>query len=248
MLSFGRPFSVLATIDSTNNYAMQMVHARLAKHGAAWFAEEQTTGKGQRGKAWASNKGENILLSVVAEPRFLSPVNAFWLTAAVANGVCNFVKTFAGNETSIKWPNDIYWRDRKAAGILIETLIRAGEWQFAVIGIGLNVNQASFPEHLTKAVSLRQITGKQFDAIELAKELCGFMESSYRQLENGGQDMVIQQYNEQLYKRNQEVRFKGREGIFTALVKGVTNDGLLEIERNGKGQTLAWGSFEWIIE
>lgn len=248
MLSFGRPFSILASIDSTNNYAMQMVHARLAKHGAAWFAHEQTVGKGQRGKTWVGNKGENIALSIVAEPHFLSPANSFWLTAAVANGVCNFVKSIAGDETSIKWPNDIYWRDRKAGGILIETLIRAGKWQFAVMGTGINVNQVNFPPQLNKAVSLRQITGKQFDTVELAKELCGFIEAGYKELENGGQALVMQQYNEQLYKRKQEVRFKDDDGTFTAFVKGVTSEGLLDIDRNGNGQTLAWGTADWIIE
>ncbi|MBX3257998.1 MAG: biotin--[acetyl-CoA-carboxylase] ligase [Chitinophagaceae bacterium] len=248
MLSFGQPFSILATVDSTNNYAMQMVHARMAKHGAAWFAEEQTVGKGQRGKAWVGNKGENIALSVVAEPHFLSPVNSFWLTAAIATGVCDFVKMIAGQETMIKWPNDIYWRDRKAGGILIETLIRAGKWQFAVIGTGININQVSFPEGLRNVVSLRQITGTQFDVVELAKKLCGFLEKSYSLLQNGQQELVLQQYNDHLYKKDQLVRFKSGGEYFSATVKGVTGSGLLEIEKDGSRQTLAWGTAEWIIE
>ena len=68
MQSFGRSFTLLSSIDSTNNYAMQKVHARLARHGDAWFAMEQTKGKGQRNKNWQSNAGENIILSIVTEP------------------------------------------------------------------------------------------------------------------------------------------------------------------------------------
>ncbi|MBX2925812.1 MAG: biotin--[acetyl-CoA-carboxylase] ligase [Chitinophagaceae bacterium] len=247
MLSFGQPFNILATVDSTNNYAMQKVHARMAKHGAAWFAKEQTLGKGQRGKSWLSNKGENIALSIVAEPHFLSPVNSFWLTAAVAVGVCDFVKTIAGDETKIKWPNDIYWGDRKAGGILIETLIRAEKWLFAVIGTGININQESFPPEL-HAVSLRQITGKRFDIVELARELCGFLEKSYGLLENEKQTVVLQQYNDHLYKKNEVVRFERAGESFSAVVNGVSGDGLLKVETDGAPQKLAWGSVRWIID
>lgn len=227
---------------------MQMLHARMARHGAAWFAEEQTVGKGQRGKSWFGNKGENIALSIVTEPHFLSPVNSFWLTAAVATGVCDFVKTLTGDEITIKWPNDIYWRDRKAGGILIESIIRAEKWLFAVIGTGLNINQEVFPSALPNAVSVRQIAGRAFDVVELAKELCTFLERKYVELEKGGQEEILRQYNLQLYKLNEPVRFKSNEQYFIATVKGVTSEGLLMIEKESIEQTLAWGAAEWVVE
>ena len=92
MQSFGRQFTVLASVDSTNNYAMQMVHARLAKHGDVWFAIDQTKGKGQRSKQWVSNAGENITMSIVVEPCFLSPSDSFLLIAAVALVIFDFFK------------------------------------------------------------------------------------------------------------------------------------------------------------
>lgn len=247
MLSFGQPFNILATVDSTNNYAMQRVHARMAKHGAAWLAEEQTVGKGQRGRTWIGNKGENIALSIVAEPHFLSPVNSFWLTAAIANGACEFVKSIAGDETTIKWPNDLYWRDRKTGGILIETLIRAEIWLFAVMGTGINVNQVVFPPLLNKAVSLRQITGKDFNVVGLAKDLCGFLEKNYILLEQGKQELILQRYNDNLFKRGQDVQFKTADGFFHAEVQGVTSEGLLQIEKEESIQFLRWGEAEWLI-
>ena len=125
MQSFGQHFKVMPSIDSTNNYAMQMVHARLAKHGDVWFALEQTNGKGQRGKSWQSRRGENILLSIVLQPSFLVPRRSFLLNAAIGMGIFDFYKEYAGHETRIKWPNDIYWRDRKAGGLLIENIIRS---------------------------------------------------------------------------------------------------------------------------
>jgi BirA family biotin operon repressor/biotin-[acetyl-CoA-carboxylase] ligase len=165
MQSFGQSFTVIPSIDSTNNYAMQMVHARLANHGDVWFALEQTSGKGQRGKSWQSSRGENILLSIVLQPLFLVPMRSFLLNAAITLGVYDFYNKYAGRETRIKWPNDIYWRDRKAGGILIENIIRLESWLFAVAGIGLNINQVNFGEHLQKATSLRQITLKNFESI-----------------------------------------------------------------------------------
>ena len=103
----GQPLIVLPSVDSTNNYAMAQARAGLAKHGAAYLALEQTGGKGQRGKSWITNPGENILLSVVLEPKALIIGNQFILSASVALGCYDFLKNYTGSElTTIKLPND----------------------------------------------------------------------------------------------------------------------------------------------
>ncbi|HRP57245.1 biotin--[acetyl-CoA-carboxylase] ligase [Agriterribacter sp.] len=247
MQSFVRSFSVIPSIDSTNNYAMQMVHARLAKHGDAWLALEQTSGKGQRGKSWQSSRDENILLSIVLEPSFLVPTRSFLLNAAIGLGVFDLYKKYAGYETRIKWPNDIYWGDRKAGGILIENIIRSESWLFAVAGIGLNINQVNFPEYLQRAISLRQITGKDFDAIELAKELCFFLEQRYEALKAGNEKEILYDYRKAMYKLNEYVTFKKNGLLFKALVKGVTEDGLLVVETENNELEWLWGTVEWIV-
>jgi BirA family biotin operon repressor/biotin-[acetyl-CoA-carboxylase] ligase len=247
MQSFGQSFTVIPSIDSTNNYAMQMVHARLANHGDVWFALEQTSGKGQRGKSWQSSRGENILLSIVLQPLFLVPMRSFLLNAAITLGVYDFYNKYAGRETRIKWPNDIYWRDRKAGGILIENIIRLESWLFAVAGIGLNINQVNFGEHLQKATSLRQITGKNFETIELAKELCFFLEQRYEMLKAGNENQILRDYRQAMYKLNEYVTFKKNGLSFNALVKGVTADGLLMVETDNNKQEWLWGTVEWIV-
>ncbi len=247
MQSFGQHFKVMPSIDSTNNYAMQMVHARLAKHGDVWFALEQTSGKGQRGKSWQSRKGENILLSIVLQPSFLVPRRSFLLNAAIGMGIFDFYKEYAGDETRIKWPNDIYWRDRKAGGLLIENIIRSENWLFAVAGIGLNVNQISFPEDLHRATSLRQITGKAFDAVELAKELCSFLEQRYESLKAGNEKQILYDYRRAMYKLDEYVTFKKNGLLCKALVKGITADGLLMVEADNKKQEWLWGTVEWML-
>ncbi|WP_315818363.1 biotin--[acetyl-CoA-carboxylase] ligase [Paraflavitalea speifideaquila] len=121
--TIGQRLIILPVIDSTNNYAMAQATAGLASHGTVYFALQQTAGKGQRGKTWHTTPGENIMMSVVIQPQALITNQQFLLSAAIALGCYDFFKTYAGEETSIKWPNDIYWRDRKAAGILIESRV-----------------------------------------------------------------------------------------------------------------------------
>lgn len=246
MQSFGRSFTLLSSVDSTNNYAMQKVHARLAKHGDAWFAMEQTKGKGQRNKRWQSNAGENIILSIVTEPGFLSPAKSFLLNAAVALGTYDFFQKYGGPETRIKWPNDIYWSDRKAGGILIESAIRTEQWLYAVLGIGLNINQTGFDNEL-QATSLRLITGRHFEVTALARELCYFLEKRYEMLKAGHEALILQDYRRVMYKLNELVRFKHKELLFEGRVKGVTPAGLLILETDKREQQWTWGEVEWII-
>ena len=199
MISLCEHLTILPTVDSTNNYAMAQVRAGLAKQGDAFFALDQTAGKGQRGKGWQTESGNNIILSLVLQPLWLPIVQQFRLNSAVALGCFDLFTSYAGKETKIKWPNDIYWRDRKAGGILIENIVGQGKtglayevdshsqtqgnqqkintpvsalWQWSIVGIGINVNQTHFPDHLPNPVSLKQITGRQSEVITLARELC----------------------------------------------------------------------------
>lgn len=246
MQSFGHPLSILSSVDSTNNYAMRMAHARMAKHGAAWLAMEQTQGKGQRGKQWIANKGENIYLSILAEPHFLTPADIFALGAAVALGVYRFVKKHLGQNISIKWPNDIYWNDRKTVGILIENIIQSNKLLYSVLGIGVNVNQVTFDKHLRNPVSWKQVTGETYDIVLLTKDLCSFVDSSYRQLASD-RAAVIELYQQAMYRLHQPVSFKKDNKTFTAIVKGVRKDGRLVVEEAGGEQLLEWGAAEWIL-
>jgi len=242
----GHPFIELQSVDSTNNYAMGQVHAGLAFHGAAFFAHEQTAGKGQRGKNWLSIPGENIILSIVLEPGRLQIDKPFLLSACIALGCHDFFKKYIKGEIFIKWPNDIYWRDRKAGGILIESVIRGRDWLFAVAGIGLNINQARFPESLPNPVSMRQITGEVFPVTALAKELCRFVQLRYQVLQNQEAASILDQYNLLLYKRNEKVRFKTAAGLLETTIGEVNLDGSLitfdQIERR-----FEFGEVEWLL-
>ena len=245
MRYIGRAFTILKTVDSTNNYAMAQVHAGLAKHGNTYFALEQTAGKGQRGKTWLASAGENILMSVVFEAGSLLSAQ-FLFSVAISLGCYDVIKAYAGEDTTIKWPNDIYWRDRKAGGILIEPMVKGNTWQFAVAGIGLNINQTNFPGNVTNPVSLKQITGRSFDVIVLAKELCGYLENRFSRFQNTGNTDLLEEYNAVLFKRNAHVTLKQQNRFFKTLIKGVNSQGNL-VTYHGIEQEYTWGEVEWVL-
>ncbi|THU37358.1 biotin--[acetyl-CoA-carboxylase] ligase [Niastella caeni] len=205
---------------------MRQIQAGMASHGITWFALEQTAGKGQRGKSWLTTPNQNIMLSTVITPGLL-PTRQFWLSATVALACYDFYKKYAGEETRIKWPNDVYWRDRKAGGILIENVFRGSDWLYAVVGIGINVNQVVFDPSLPNPVSLKQITGKDLNASEMGRELCQALENRYQALQAAGIDAILQQYQQVLYKMHQPVTLKKGAILFETTIHGVSETGRL---------------------
>ncbi|MBC7889898.1 MAG: biotin--[acetyl-CoA-carboxylase] ligase [Ferruginibacter sp.] len=243
----GPSFVILKQVDSTNNYAMAKVHAGMAKHGNAWFSNHQTQGKGQRGKAWLTGEGQNIALSVVLNPKLLNITHPFQLSTTIALALFDLFSRYAGDETSIKWPNDIYWRDRKAGGILIENKFSGLNWKWAVAGIGVNINQTLFDKELINPVSLMQITGKNFDPVELAKELQGLILKRTSEFLTKSYEIILGEYNQHLYKIHEPVRLKKDNMIFETVIRGVSPRGQLQtsdkIERS-----FEFGEVEWVIQ
>ena len=259
----GQPFTVLPVVDSTNNYAMAQVQAGKAGHGSVFMALEQTSGKGQRGKQWLTASGENIAMSIVVDPYPLNITQQQLLSFAVALACYDLFKKYAGEEnTRIKWPNDLYWQDRKAGGILIESIIGAnsvekgneeGEsdktesrWKWAIIGVGININQGIFPETLVNPVSLKQITGKNWDPLELARELCKLLDIRFRWVVQQPASQIIKEYNSSLYKLDQSVRLRKDNIVFSTILTGVTETGQL-VTRDAIERTFDFGEVEWVI-
>jgi BirA family biotin operon repressor/biotin-[acetyl-CoA-carboxylase] ligase len=242
----GVPFIEISSVDSTNNYAMQQVQKGIAQHGVAYFAHNQHSGKGQRGKQWHAAPGENIILSVVLDTSYLQVSKQFGLSMAIAMAAHDLFSSCALNNTSIKWPNDLYWCDRKAGGILIENIIRGKDWQWSIAGIGININQIIFESSVLNAVSLKQITGKIHHPVQLAKELCRHLDQRYNQLIHQGTKHLLPEYNSVLYKRNELVKLKKTNVLFEATIKEVNEYGQLIVEAGTK-KVYTVGDIEWII-
>ena len=202
----GAPLIELSTIDSTNIYAMAQIKAGLAKSGSCYTADFQTNGKGQHGRVWESSKGQNLLCSYILELNTLdalkkwTPADQIGFSAAIALGARAFFAAFAGSETKIKKPNDIYFSDRKAGGILIENLVRGQEWTWTVIGIGMNINQSAFSSAAVNKVSsnpisLQEITNKNWDVKQMQQHLSDALNIAIQDWMMEGDEKTIQAFN-----------------------------------------------------
>ena len=197
----GEPLIELSTIDSTNIYAMAQIKDGLAKSGSCFRADFQTHGKGQHGRVWESTLGQNLLCTYILELKQLDsskkwePTHQIGFSAAIALGIRGFFDAFTNGDTKIKRPNDIYWRDRKAGGILIENLLRGTEWTWSVVGIGININQTQFSPDAPNPVSLKQITGRDWDILSLQEALTKALTKSIHDWLSNGDAITLQNFD-----------------------------------------------------
>ncbi len=223
---------------------MGLVHEGMAQHGTAVFTTRQTMGKGQRGKQWISEPGKNLALTIVVQPKGLSTSEVFKLSMATAVALRNSLEKFIGEGTTIKWPNDIYWRDRKAAGILIENVIQSKKWRFAVVGIGCNINQVRFPGLQRKAVSIKQITGKEYDPKEIAQQICNEFKKQWERMKSDASGIAAD-YQHHLYKLNERMKLRHENRLFEAVIKGVNSHGQLVVQ-HALEEKFNVGEVEWV--
>lgn len=239
-------FRILDSVDSTNNYAMAALHAGLAKHGMAWYARHQDSGKGQRGKHWISQPGKNIIMSFVFEPPVLFSSRSFLFNAVISNACYTFLNAHIKNEVKVKWPNDLYIRDRKAGGILIENIYKGTTWKWAVVGIGINVNQVDFPDTLKNPGSMKMLTGENYDTIELAKELYQIILQAVVDIGHSAMSEIIKTYNDNLYLANHTVRLRKQNAVFETTIEGVNEHGQL-LTSDRMPRQFEFGDVEWIL-
>jgi BirA family biotin operon repressor/biotin-[acetyl-CoA-carboxylase] ligase len=184
------------------------------------------------------------MMSIVIKPR-LNVAQQFQLSAAVAVATHKLLTKYI-EEISIKWPNDIYWRDRKTAGILIENVLKGTDWEWSTIGIGLNVNQTVFPPELPNPVSLKQITRQEHYVIPLGKLLREEVLKTCKQLLENGFDEIYSYYNHHLYKAGEMVKLRKSNAVFETTVKGVELDGMLTVV-DSMERSFNMDEVEWVI-
>ena len=223
-------FSILDRTDSTNNYAAARIHAGLAKNGEGWYARDQFAGRGQRGKTWKAAPGENVFLSVAVRPGKAFAATPFLLSVLAANSCRDFLGTLSGEIIKVKWPNDLYWRDNKTGGILIENIYKGNLWDWAIIGIGINVNQTVFDVSISNAASLKMITGRDHDPAQLAEQLHGLLLNRLENIKTQDLPAVLKTYNDHLYKKGERIKLKKDNAVFETTVTGVNQYGQLMTE------------------
>ncbi|CAI8262345.1 MAG: Bifunctional ligase/repressor BirA [Cryomorphaceae bacterium] len=216
----------LETINSTNDYALSLKDSLVFKEGLVVTASYQSGGNGQRGKAWESNANENLLLSVVIEPKLKLDVQ-FLISIVVALSVCDLLKSL-GIEAEIKWPNDILVAKQKIAGILIQNKVQGNYITHSVIGLGFNVNQLVFKDYSLKATSLRLQQNKEYEVLEIQEQFLSFLSERLKRLKVGEN-----QENEclnSLFLKDKPAAFGSGNKQFMGIIKGVSESGKLLIK------------------
>ncbi len=236
----------LEETDSTNTYLRQ--HASQME---AWMtvvtAEYQTAGRGQGVHTWESNRSENLLFSVLTHPVMVPVRSQFLLSEAGALALKEVLDGYTDGIT-LKWPNDIYWNDRKLSGTLIETSIGGGRIKNCVFGIGLNVNQKTFESDAPNPVSLAQILGHDIDREQLFKQIVAAFEKYYRMLENGQYDAISALYHEALYRRQGFYMYEDGDGRFEGAIVEVGDDGLLVLrDRDGRFREYEFREVKFVL-
>lgn len=174
-------------IGSTNTEAMRAA-SRGEPEGAVFIAEEQTAGRGRGGHSWESVQSAGIYCSVVLRPK-LAPVDAVFLTMMAGIAVAEAVEQTTGLHPDLRWPNDLLFGERKFCGILTEMSAEPTRIEHVVVGIGINVNQASFSGELEPiATSLSMEGGREWSRVQLTAALLKSLDSEYRRFVEGGAD------------------------------------------------------------
>lgn len=211
---------------STNVLCWEMLKERDIPEGFVVVADYQTAGKGQAGNSWESARGKNLLFSMVLYPHHIPIEEQFLISQAVSVGIKNLLDTVS-DDITIKWPNDMYWKDSKLAGILIETSLLRGKISKAVIGVGLNVNQTEFFSDAPHPISLKQIAGKSFNRKKLLHRIVASILEVYGQWES---EKIRSVYAQSLYRKNGYHFYQAGTEIFRAKISRIYPDGALELE------------------
>lgn len=219
-------------VTSTNTYAKELLAAGVGLPDVTVLtADFQTGGRGQRGNSWESERGQNLTFSLVCHPSWVAAHHQFVLSQAIAVAVSQTLTEYVDG-ISVKWPNDIYWHDRKLCGILIECNLVGSAVADCIIGVGLNVNQTVFVSDAPNPVSLAQIIGMTVNRDVLLQAVMSRFMSLYAVLRQGGAEALQAEYMRLLYRRTGMYRYRSRDGVeFMAETVGVEPTGHLVLRQ-----------------
>ena len=224
-LFIGKKYYSFQELPSTNTWLMESLVAHKLPEGTLVLADHQTEGKGQFGAIWSSEPSSSLTFSILLKPIFLPISNTFDISICIALAIHDCLNELRPG-FKIKWPNDIYFENKKVAGILIENQIHKSSCEHSVVGIGLNVNQTEFFK-LPKATSLKQIIGVNFPVQNLLDRLCETIEARYLQLRANMYPSLLKSYLEHMYWFNEIHTFQTKAIQFNASIIGVLRNGRL---------------------
>ena len=244
-ITLGFPLIRLDQTDSTNTVAMKMIQEGRAGEGTVILADYQTLGRGQKGNSWESNRGMNLLFSLILMPDFLEAGKQFYLLMSVSLGLVDLLQQY-GVQTVIKWPNDIYVSGRKTGGILIENSLKGQYLSSSVAGIGLNVNQTSFVAAGSHPTSLKLELKRDINRDILFTDALKHLTEWVRMLYRNDWAVIHDHYLQALMYYDQWAAYTDTTGDFRGRITGILEGGELVVEKqNGKKQHYRFKEIEY---
>lgn len=232
--SFPVPLFMVEQANSTNSCLHDFFRKGTPAAFTTVLANYQTAGRGQRGNSWESEEGRNLLFSFVLFPDFLEARRQFLLSQIIALSIKEVLDTYTDGIT-IKWPNDIYWQERKICGMLIENELQGNYICQTIAGVGININQQKFYSSAPNPVSLWQITHKDYDCIELLAQVMKRVQEYYTWLLRGNAAMISARYQDALFRKKGMYPYTDNYGKFLAEIVRVEPEGSL-ILRDSSGK------------
>ncbi|MCK4561954.1 MAG: biotin--[acetyl-CoA-carboxylase] ligase [Flavobacteriaceae bacterium] len=224
----------LNAINSTNTYLKELAKETGTSNWTVVSAEFQTSGRGQVQTKWMSDKGKNLIFSVLIEFKALKIKNQFYLNCAISLGVFEALKKYNLPQLMIKWPNDIMAVNKKIGGILIENSLKSDSIYKTVVGIGLNINQELFSKELPKAISMKNLLNREFDRDEILFRIVESIQVQIKLLQENKFELLHRNYELQLFKKDKVCMYEENEIKFLGKINGVSNQGLLIIEKENQ--------------
>lgn len=231
--SFGQTVFAFSVLDSTNSKAKALVSDGVPD-GTVVIADQQTAGRGRLGRTWISESGQNLTFSLIIRPA-ISPSHIGILSLYAGVAVASGLKNLTGKSPTCKWPNDVLFVQKKCCGILSETVFSGTTVSAVIIGIGVNVNQAVFPEILsTKATSLFLTCGKPFDRSVVLAELLKQLEEYYTYIQSGMFETIIDNWKRYSHMLGSSITVDQDGEVLHGTATRLADDGGLIISSEGK--------------
>lgn len=237
--------------DSTNHYIKSLLATldgvQKEPRITVAYSDYQTAGRGQGTNTWESERGKNLLFSILCHPVWVPVTAQFVISEAEAIAIRDALSAYTEGIT-IKWPNDIYWKDKKISGTLIENTLGAGHIKDCIIGTGIDINQKTFSESLPNPVSLCQIIGHEVDRMTILKDIVNRFDAYLTDIRNGNYEKIVSLYQSYLYRGHGFFKYRDKDSEFEAAIVEVEDDGHLILRDKGDHiRSYAFKEVEFII-
>lgn len=233
--------------DSTNNFLKQLLTQSRPKELTIIMTDFQSAGKGQKGNSWESEAGKNLLFSIILYPHMIKANRQFIISQLISLAVAETLSDYTAGIT-IKWPNDIYWNEKKICGILIENTLNGDRLEESVAGIGININQEKFYSNAPNPISLKQITGKDYDLNEILLSVKENITAYYSEIKKGQSSKIIDAYKTNLFRKQCYHLYNDGENNFFAKIKDIEPTGILVLEtKEGTVRKFAFKEIKYLL-